>query len=404
MQAQKIHFPEEYAALLNNEQIPQNSQLKKLNPKLKDGIIIMISRLNYLQAMPEQIRNPIILPNDARISTLITLQQHRLSGHSGPELTLRNTRLNYWILGGRQQIRKTLKGCDSKICKYPNLDEVSQRIANLPIARITPGNFQAISLDFAGHFFMKKCGICKNQNNCKECRKGILRKKNCTVQKVWICVFVCHASRAVHLELLQDKTTESFLLAIKRMANRRGMPNIIHSDNAREMILAKEHIKDLYQKLNTANTHKQLANKYNIKWYHSTERSPQHNGVVERIVQVVKKPFYKILDGKILTETELTTVLTDCESASNMRPLTSTSQSADDNNLLPITPSHLVLGKALTPLPTDINSYEEKNTQLNAKERWKERKNISHHYWNLWKEEYLLQLRTLTKNYFEKKI
>ena len=115
----------------------------------------------------------------------------------------------------------------------------------------------------------------------------------------------------------------------------------------------------------------------------------------------MKKPFYKILDGKILTETELTTVLTDCESASYMRPLTSTSQRADDNNLLPITPSHLVLGKALTPLPTDINSYEEKNTQLNAKERWRERKNISHHYWNLWKEEYLLQLRTL-KNYFEK--
>ena len=36
-----------------------------------------------------------------------------------------------------------------------------------------------------------------------------------------------------------DRTTESFILAIKRMANRRGMPKIIHSDNASEMVLAK---------------------------------------------------------------------------------------------------------------------------------------------------------------------
>ena len=107
-----------------------------------------------------------------------------------------------------------------------------------------------------------------------------------------VMCFVCHSSRGVHLELLQDRTRESFLLAIKRMANRRSMPHIIQSDNAQEMIMGKNHIKDLYQILNTAETHAKLANRFNITWYHSTERSPQHNGLVERIVQVVKKPLY----------------------------------------------------------------------------------------------------------------
>ena len=31
------------------------------------------------------------------------------------------------------------------------------------------------------------------------------------------------------------------------------------------------------------------------------------------------------------------------------------------------------------------------------------KKNISPHYWTLWKEEYLVQLRTLSKNYLETK-
>ena len=165
----------------------------------------------------------------------------------------------------------------------------------------------------------------------------------------------------------------------------------------------KNHIKDLYQKLTTSTTHKALADKFQIKWYHSPEHSPSHNGIVERIVQTIKKPLYKIFDGKLFTETELNTILTDCEATANSRPLSYTSESADDNNLLPITPAQLVIGKELIPLPTDINSYENRKKSINIKQKWKERQQISHHYWNLWKNEYLMQLRQLTKNFFEQR-
>ena len=356
--------------------------------------------------MPEQIKNPIILPKDAKITTLIILEHHKMAAHLGPEATLRQVRLKYWVLGGRREIRKAINSCESNLCKHPNIEEVQQQDPNLPIARITPSNFNAISLDFAGPFKIKKCGICKNQSKCKKCQTASEKStEKCRLQKVWICIFVCHSSRGVHLELLQDRSSESFLLAIKRMANRRSMPQIIHSDNAQEIVMGKNHIKELYELLNTAETHTKLANRFNITWYHSAERSPQHNGLVERIVQVVKRPLYKTLMGKLVTETEMYTILTDCEAASNMRPLSSTSENADDQNLLPITPSHLLIGKSLVPLPTDIESYEQRHvkTSLNAKERWKQRKNISHHYWMLWKEEYLMQLRALSKHYFERR-
>ena len=226
---------------------------------------------------------------------------------------------------------------------------------------------------------------------------------NCSTQKVYICIFACHSSRAVHLELLQDTTTESFLLVIKRMANRRSTPRIMHSDNASEIIQGKNHIQELYQKLNTSKTHEALSNTYNIYWYHSTERSPSHNGLIERRVQIIKKPLYKTLNGKILTKTEMNTILTDYEATANMRPLSATTENAEDNTLWPITPSHLILGKAVNPLPTDTDSYEEKISPLNAKERWNKRKQLSYYYWQKWKGEYPLQLRSLTKNYVQTK-
>ena len=99
------------------------------------------------------------------------------------------------------------------------------------------------------------------------------------------------------------------------------MPLIIHSGNVSEFITAKNHVIDLFKTLDAVKTHKELQNKYNIKWYHSTERSPQHNGVIERNVQTVKKPLYKVLNWKEFTKNELYTILTDIEAASNMRPL-----------------------------------------------------------------------------------
>ena len=57
--------------------------------------------------------------------------------------------------------------------------------------------------------------------------------------------------------------------------------------------------------------------------------------------------FRKVLDGKLLSETEMNTVLTYCEIASNMRPLTATSESADNCIWLPLPPAHLIDVRAL---------------------------------------------------------
>ena len=135
------HFSEDYEALKNSQQMSEKSTPRKLNQHLKNGILTMISRLSNLQQLPEQMRNTIILPKDARISTLIIVEHHKMVLHLGPETTLRNITLKYWILGGRQQIRKAIKSYAANPCKHPNLQEEKQQIPNLPTARITPAIF-----------------------------------------------------------------------------------------------------------------------------------------------------------------------------------------------------------------------------------------------------------------------
>lgn len=56
------------------------------------------------------------------------------------------------------------------------------------------------------------------------------------------------------------------------MTNRKNVHLITRSDNASEFFSSNNHIKNLFNPLNTTKPHKELQNKFNIKWYHSTER------------------------------------------------------------------------------------------------------------------------------------
>ena len=49
--------------------------------------------------------------------------------------------------------------------------------------------------------------------------------------KIYICLFTCTSTRAVHLEVVTDLSEESFLQAFRRFAARRSLPRLVISDN-----------------------------------------------------------------------------------------------------------------------------------------------------------------------------
>ena len=134
-EAQKVAF-EDYKILLNKDAIKESSKLAKLNPSINSqGIMIMNSRLDHHEFYPEQIRTPIILPKEQIITEQIVLDIHRRNAHIGPEICLREVKLQYWLTGGRREVRRCLKLCMNKGCRFPNLSPAKQLEANLPMAR-----------------------------------------------------------------------------------------------------------------------------------------------------------------------------------------------------------------------------------------------------------------------------
>ena len=57
--------------------------------------------------------------------------------------------------------------------------------------------------------------------------------KDTNTHKVWIVIFACTLSSAVHLEIMQDMIAEQFILTLRRFISRRGTPSLIVSDNAK---------------------------------------------------------------------------------------------------------------------------------------------------------------------------
>ena len=65
--------------------------------------------------------------------------------------------------------------------------------------------------------------------------------------KTYVCLFTCGSTRAIHLELSNDLTVTSFLLAFRRFTSRRGLPSKMMSDNAKTFKAAAKEITNIRQ-------------------------------------------------------------------------------------------------------------------------------------------------------------
>ena len=124
-------------------------------------------------------------------------------------------------------------------------------MAPLPEDKIKPARpFTNADLDFAGPLYLKDSG-----------------------EKAYICLFTCAVTRAVHLELVRDMTTERFLLALRRMIARRGMCSIIWTDNAKTFKAANKELQRCWRVLESDQTQTALSEK-KIEWKFIVEKAP----------------------------------------------------------------------------------------------------------------------------------
>lgn len=223
-------------------------------------------------------------------------------------------------------MKRILKHC--VVCRrYDAVPCEPSKFAELPSNRVSDDPpFSHIGLDFAGPLHVKD-QLAGTENG----------SRNTT--KVYVCLFTCASTRAVHLELTRGLTAQDFLLAFRRFASRRGLPATIQSDNAKTFRSSSKEIRNITRSPEVSSY---LVNNQ-ISWNFIVERAPWWGGYWERLVRSVKAPHHKVIGRTTLSYDELNTLLTEIEGVLNARPLTYV---YDDRESIsyPLTPSSLIYG------------------------------------------------------------
>jgi hypothetical protein len=171
--------------------------------------------------------------------------------------------------------------------------------------------------------------------------------------KSYIAIFVCFATRAVHIELVCDCSTSTFLNALNRFISRRGKPSHLYPDNATNFIGANRELRNLFKQANFITTVVNHFANEQISWHFIPPRSPHMGGLWEAGVKSTKGHLKRVIGNVILKYEELNTLLTMIEACLNSRPLTPVSNDLAD--FVALTPGHFLIGDALTsPAEPDL--------------------------------------------------
>ncbi|KAA5552963.1 transposase family protein, partial [Pseudomonas aeruginosa] len=146
-----------------------------------------------------------------------------------------------------------------------------------------------------------------------------------STQKHYVAIFTCLTTRAVHLEPAASLSTDSAVMALRRMIARRGAPTEIWSDNGTNLRGAD---KELRQAMDKATEHE--ASLKLIQWRFIPPGAPFMGGAWERMVRAVKAALSATEQPRRPTPEIFHTLLAEAEFTVKSRPLTPVSVSADD--------------------------------------------------------------------------
>jgi transposase InsO family protein len=171
---------------------------------------------------------------------------------------------------------------------------------------------------------------------------------------MYICLFTCASTRAVHLEVVTDLAVPTFISeAFRRFASRKSLPKVLISDNASTYQSAAEELLKLL-KSPLLETH--LSNRA-VQWRFIPKRAPWYGGFWERLIGLTKITLKRVLGRASVQLSELQTIVVEIEAILNDRPLTFVSSNIEDEQ--PLTPSHLLYGRRITALPHPLIEEEE---------------------------------------------
>lgn len=361
-------FTDEVQSILANKPLHAKSKLLSLAPFLDStGVLRVGGRIQNSEFEYDQ-KHPIILDAKHQLTKLLMRHEHLRLLHAGPQLLLASIREQFWPIGGRNLARSTSRQCI--ICTRFRGKTLQPMMGNLPAVRTNPSfAFHSCGVDMAGPFMISS-------------RKG----KGNRITKCYLSLFVCLASKAVHLELVSDLSTEAFILSLRRFVSRRGKPAVIYCDNGSNFKGTNNELRRLLESSRQSVTN--FASDEGIKFMFSPAYSPHFGGIWEAGIKSAKHHLKRVTGNASLTFEELATLFTQIEAILNSRPLTPLSSDPTDPS--PLTPGHFLIGRPLTSVPSLPVTSKRPN-------RYELIEQLRQHFWERWRREFVAELQQRTK-------
>ena len=115
--------------------------------------------------------------------------------------------------------------------------------------------------------------------------------------------------------------TDLFLNAFYRMANRRGLPRGMLSDNGGNFVKANKELRQLVEVLDQDRIRASTASQV-VTRHLNLPAAPHFGGVHESMIKVAKRAVHAILGNAHITDEELMAAFTGAEALLNSRSLT----------------------------------------------------------------------------------
>ena len=417
-QTQELYFSEEINTLLKKQKLKMSKFVAKHGGFLDtDGVLRAAGRVVFDDIMNAE-RMPVILPA-SKLALLLIKHIHESNFHATKN-AIRQLLLEKYVLQNSESLLKTvIKAC--VICQRFNARKVTEKIGPTPqfiqdAKTSTPKEslaFQYVAADFTTGlkirpFEFQNPNVGKNQtpfNVLKppKKRKGRptkaeveeeARKKKALADEnystVYVIVYVCLYSRAIHLEMTLDESQFETCRALVRLFASRGVPKILVTDSAPNFIESTKQVNRHSNYWSEVLAH--LDDKFEIhhKLYVG-EGGGSNQSPAESFVRLVKLSILKSFRNRILTFQEMYTSLKEIEMAHNSRPLSAISS----ENQIGLQPIQLVLNKRYQPLADlmPVTFKDKKDYQL----RWKHLSAIAKNFHEAWTSLYWPLVQKVTK-------
>ena len=274
-----------------------------------DGLLRVGGRLKNLKGHKHSVdsaQHPLIMPKGHYVSRLLVRKFHHEISHQGRRITEGAVRAGgFWIIGVKRLVRSKVNACVP--CRKLRGSLGWQKMADLPEDRLKRAQqFSYVGVDTFGPWVITQ----------RRTRGGTVNPKR------WALMFTCLVTRAVHLEVIEELSTASFINALSRFVALRGPVIEFRSDRGTNFIGALNELNIPADFVEDPLVEDYLKENRMI-WLFNQPHASHFGGVWERMVGTSRR----ILDSLLmnhkgaLTHEVLVTLLMEVSAIINARPL-----------------------------------------------------------------------------------